>query len=105
MADQELPLVDVWALASTQRSGTKLGYSVTFQVGQGEESRRRTDQKQMDAFLRGKNGDKPVRLILLEVPPDWSASEADPEQGEDTELPVAKLQDSWDALRDLMTTG
>ncbi len=103
MADEELPLVDVWAHVTAQRSVLKSGgYSITLQIGHGEESRKQLDRKQMDAFLRSKNGDKIVRLVLFEAPAEWTEKEVDPDQGEEDVNTAANLTDRWETMIELM---
>ncbi len=106
MAEQELPLVplfDVWAQMASQRAGNKVGYSTSFQIGHGEESHRRADQRQMDAFLRGKNGDKIIRLVAYECPPDWVQPTVDPNQGEEDADTTAHWQEDFARIIDHMT--
>ncbi len=40
-------------------------------------------------------------MTLWECPDDWDSA-VDPDQGEDAETPAVKLQDSWDAMIELM---
>ncbi len=103
MEDDQLPLADVRAKFTGQRSGGHAGYSITFQIGI-DALTKLTDQRQMDAFLRSDDQHGFVRLTLRSLPPDWESGPVDPNPGTETEVDVtARLSEEWQELLMRMT--
>ncbi len=101
MAEQELPLVDIKAIATVLHA-SKGGFTVTFTIG-ADAPRKEEHRRQMAAFYLGKNGEKPVRMTLWRCPDDWEAA-VDPESGEEAVDPTAQLHDEWRSLVARMTS-